>query len=679
MHAAHRLTLLSAFVTVAFVTDKGQPEGAASVSETSTPVRDPRHVALLIGVSDYQVLTDNPSAANGGLTDLWGPGNDVKRMRTSLLQWGFTDSSDVRVLTNRAATRDGIGRAFKWLQERASDTSDVVVVFFSGHGTSVADENREEADGKDEAIVPYDAVDFLKPADVVIDDSLGVWLGAIKTHNVTMIVDACYSGSINRGEPPGRAKGLSVKQTGSVRDALLEAGTARLGHTLITASRSFETAQEIEFPRGSNKWNGVLTYHLTRMLDGASATRGLRYDDLMGALRQAVAGEGVSQVPQVDGDSTSQVFRSHVGLASRAFAIVNRQNGSELTIGIGAVHGVRPSAVYDVYAPDETRFAGGHLARVKVEAVEDTISRGRIIGETGEPIPNAARLPAGARAVLSLVPLGGTEVPRLRLFVASSARDDFTKALTRIDTSRVEVVRDSLRAHAVITRGRGILEVVADGVALPPQLPEGQPLPPSVVIDKDTVMGYTDATLCGALSRAFSIAKLAELRNTTAPAELRAYVRVVRAGSPSPFDTTTTADTVTLGTTIAPAKVDVYAYVSVPEAAVAKTRLYVSGAVAGFASDPFVFWPTRQDERFPLNVWKPIWTGVALSPPAGRETIKLTVNSDQYDLRSLVNAAELCRERSASRGIGKGFESNADSVVGWTTVSRTVHILPPKR
>jgi hypothetical protein len=648
---------------------------------STSPAREPRHVALLIGIADYKALGDRPDVING-LTDLSGPINDVQRMRASLLQWGFTDSSDVKVLTNSEASRDAMLHAFQWVGERATDSSDVVLVFFSGHGTRVTPASAAASGGYDQALVPYDAANFRMASQVVVGHSLGVSLRALKTHNVTVVIDACFSGAMTRGLPAGHMKGLQGTMDTRVHDGLFDEGTSGLGHTVISASRTFEPAQELDFPRNSGEhWNGALTYHLTRLLDGASAERGMRYDDLMGALRLAVAGERVAQIPQIHGDSVSPLFRSHTGLASRAFVLVSRQSGGEVGIGAGVIHGVRPSAIYDVFGAAESRFAGGRLARVRIDAVADATSRGTIVGESGDPLPVAPRLPLGARAVAALVPLGGTEVPRLRVFVAASARTDVARATATFDTGHIEIVRDSTRAHAIVTRSRGVLEVIADGATLPPQIYPGQPLPPFVTVQRDTIMGYTDATLCGALTRAFSIAKLAELRNPASPAGLRAYMRVVPSGAKPPFDTLTLADTAAIGTAADTSRVDIYAYVSVPKQAVAKTRLYLSAAVAGFASDPDSLWPpTRQEpERFPLNSWKAIGTAIPLTPPAGREVITFTVNSDQYNLHSLISSARLCRGDARMAQNKRTPEAAADSVAGWTTASRVLQILPSRR
>ncbi len=670
-----RFALLALTVGVGLMLGEPVASHARATGRTRAIQRAPRHVALFIGIGDYKVLTDVPNfAVNGGLTDLSGPENDIRRMQASLLQWGFTDTADVKVLTNSAATRDGIARSFRWLQQRASDSSDVVMVYYSGHGTHVPDENHEEADGEDEAIVPYDAVDFSQPAQVVIDDSLGVWLGALTTRNVTFIVDACFSGSITRGEPRGHAKGLQTSRALSVndgpRDGLREGGVRGLGHTVISASRSFEVAQELPFPRSSTHYNGVLTYHLTRLFDGASATRGLRYDELMGALRQAVAGESVSQIPQIEGDSTSPLFRSRVGVASRAFSVVYAQRGNVVTLGVGAAHGVRTGAIYDIFGAAETRFSTGRVAQVLVTAVADTVSTATMIGESGDAPLEGMQLPTNARAVLALVPLGATDVPKLRLFVAPSAQASYAR-ISGLDASRVEVVRDSTRAHATMTRDRGVLEVIADGTVLPP-LESANQSTLRTVFRGESVLGYRDGAVCDALTRAFTIAKFAALNNPAAPEALQAFVRVVPTTARPPFDFSSTADSVRTGD-----QAIVYALVRVPDEAAAKTRLYVSVAATGFVSNAAILTDRPVDAPFPVNAWILVSKPLTISPPAGREIIKFTVSSNQYDLSSLISSAKLC-DKSLPEPM-RSARSGADAVAGWTTVSRIVHILPAKQ
>ena len=77
------------------------------------------------------------------------------RVRSSLRTWGFTNDEDVRVVTGRAATKAGLEEAFGWVASRATDSADVVVIYYSGHGSHAPDADGDEPDGRDEGLVPF--------------------------------------------------------------------------------------------------------------------------------------------------------------------------------------------------------------------------------------------------------------------------------------------------------------------------------------------------------------------------------------------------------------------------------------------------------------------------------------------------------------------------------------------
>jgi len=111
--------------------------GAAQAQATT-------HRALIVGVSDYQLL---PSRSEGGSGpfDLEGPKNDVPRMLKLAKQLGVADG-ELRVLGNagalpanaKAPTRAAILGELKDLAAR-SGAGDQVLVYFSGHGAQAPD------------------------------------------------------------------------------------------------------------------------------------------------------------------------------------------------------------------------------------------------------------------------------------------------------------------------------------------------------------------------------------------------------------------------------------------------------------------------------------------------------------------------------------------------------------
>ncbi|AFL83253.1 hypothetical protein Belba_0596 [Belliella baltica DSM 15883] len=153
--------------------------------------------ALIIAVGDYQPRTG------------WGKissANDIPLIKDALISQGFDDEK-IAVIRDQAATRKGILDALAKLYQE-SVKGDIVVVHYSGHGQQIFDDNGDEADGLDEALVPYDA--FSKFAynyqgeNHIRDDELGNIINQFRNKlgtdgQLLFILDSCHSGSATRG------------------------------------------------------------------------------------------------------------------------------------------------------------------------------------------------------------------------------------------------------------------------------------------------------------------------------------------------------------------------------------------------------------------------------------------------------------------------------------------------
>ncbi len=140
--------------------------------------------ALIIGIGNYQT-----SAIN-----LRGPHTDVLLMQDVARRLGFTDNQ-VLMLRNSEAHYVGILNALdQWLVEGVT-REDRVLLFFSGHGQQLLDENGDEADGCDEAWLTYDM-------QAISDDVLADVLGRSLASNILVIVDSCFSGTMTRSYQP---------------------------------------------------------------------------------------------------------------------------------------------------------------------------------------------------------------------------------------------------------------------------------------------------------------------------------------------------------------------------------------------------------------------------------------------------------------------------------------------
>ncbi|WP_395088245.1 caspase family protein [Armatimonas sp.] len=157
--------------------------------------------ALFIGVTEMQ---NQPR-------DNWlsGPVNDLREMRAVFAEkYGFKPGN-ILSLEKSAASRAGIERAFREHLIQKAAPGDLVVFYYSGHGTQVPDLNKDEQDGKDEALCPYDAGSTI--GSYITDDDLGRWVGQLRTKNVFVMLDSCHSGTGLRGGDMPRSLEVSVK------------------------------------------------------------------------------------------------------------------------------------------------------------------------------------------------------------------------------------------------------------------------------------------------------------------------------------------------------------------------------------------------------------------------------------------------------------------------------------
>lgn len=636
--------------------------------------RAPRHLSLLIGAGNYKHASEWKELKN-----LKGPRTDVIRMQHALRRWGFSaGAANQQVLVDARASKTGIAAAFAWLARQATDSNDVVVIYYSGHGSWAPDTvtdgllTRDEArttpgDTFDEGLVPWDARDPHNPRHLVLDDEIGAWLKRLGTSNVTVIVDACFSGTITRGSPDGSpsapvARGPQPPQYVSVADSsgMLEGG--RVNHTLLTAASAYQLAYEKAFFPGAVV-SGVFTRFLSEALDGAAPNT--RFDELIHEVRTKV---GQGQTPQLEGDRTARIFRVGAGVVvpERGYAITRAAGARRVGLDMGALHGVRKGAVYDVYGPGETEFRAGRLAQVRVDSIFEASSFATIL-------PGARAVPPTGRATLSRVPPGALALNRLRLYVSSSA-SALRASLARIEwielTSRAEGSMAQLRK-----RGAGY-QVVVRGHEVPP-LRGDDAAGRSIPLGPDSIRAFkgTAADLCTGLRRAYSIAAMDLVRNDQppAPSRLKVDVRLLPAGA-APTRRASTVDTVYVGEPYR-----LWAWVEIPDETVQRSRLYLTAALAGYTSAPAVLWPLGAGLPTPLtreqlNTPLPLRDNMVWSAPIGVENFKVVVNSDPYDLRTLVR--ELPRCPVGPRDETRGGSADPLVVTGWTAIERRVEVHP---
>lgn len=153
--------------------------------------------ALLVVIDRYP--------AESGWNDIHAV-NDLEIVSRMLVSNGYS-KANISVLPNQTATKKAITEALDRLS-RKSRAGDYVYIHFSCHGQQMADDNSDEPDGLDEALIPYDAKRRYSKGEYegenhLRDDELGKILDGIRARigpsgNLIVVMDACHSGTADR-------------------------------------------------------------------------------------------------------------------------------------------------------------------------------------------------------------------------------------------------------------------------------------------------------------------------------------------------------------------------------------------------------------------------------------------------------------------------------------------------
>lgn len=153
------------------------------VPDTATGTRR----AVMIGIN---YVGDNP----GELSGCW---NDVLNMKKYIMDvHGFEEENIVVLMDdgdNIEPTHDNIIAAYNQVVAD-SEEGDAIFLHYSGHGTKLRDDDGDEHDGYDEALVPRD----FQESGMIRDDDLYEILVKALPDGVHMVslMDCCHSGTI---------------------------------------------------------------------------------------------------------------------------------------------------------------------------------------------------------------------------------------------------------------------------------------------------------------------------------------------------------------------------------------------------------------------------------------------------------------------------------------------------
>ncbi len=342
-----------------------ETRGTLTRSENTGP---PTRRALLIGIDEY---------AAPGVRDLKGAVNDVALMRAILIDKFDTPAKNIATLTDEQATRAAIIKAIQDDLIAKANPEDVVILHFSGHGSTIKDRSGDEVDGFDETLVPHDG--RTEGVFDITDDEINGLLHQLtqKTKKVTFILDSCHSGSAVRGgnaarivaaderpPPPPEPFALSVRSSG---EGLSGFRLNDSDYVLISGCRATQLSNEASF---NGNRHGVMTWFLAHAL--RAANENATYRSVMDEVSAEVSARYPSQHPQIEGRGTDLKVFGTDRYNTSPYALVEKVDGDRLEIGVGRVYGVQADAQLEVYDAQTHDFdAAEPIATIEIQRLED--------------------------------------------------------------------------------------------------------------------------------------------------------------------------------------------------------------------------------------------------------------------------------------------------------------------
>jgi hypothetical protein len=337
--------------------------------------------AFLVGINNYEPkgLVKKPLCRKvKNVENLLGCLNDVEAMKGVLISRFYFKPENIHVLIDEKATRDNILSGIKTYLIKEAEPGDVCVFYFAGHGSRIKNSKSNEPDKRDETLVP---ADWYRNGDIR-DKELKRLFNAIldKKANLTVIVDACHSGSISRGIPaPRRFRALPENECDAADLPDDEKEPAERGALILSAARDFQ--ESVEVKNGNNKWYGVFTWALIKVLRMVPYNE--RAGNILLRLNALVQSEGIRlrlklHDPNLEALSelrNSPLFGSNPGRDFGIVAGVAEVRGSSIKLLAGFAAGIRKNCVLQKIAENHrdstvrvrvTKVYGLNLCQAKV-------------------------------------------------------------------------------------------------------------------------------------------------------------------------------------------------------------------------------------------------------------------------------------------------------------------------
>ncbi len=334
--------------------------------------------ALIIAIGDYD------RSETG-----WGPissENDIPLIKSALIGQGF-EEKNIAILQDENADKAGIIEALKILLESVS-RGDYVVVHYSGHGQQISDDNNDEIDGLDEALVTinapslYEASANYKGEEHLRDEEFGELIDQLcvkagSNGQVLVILDSCHSGTGTRGiaKVRGGKEAFIIPGQNKMNKDAIEDGTGmnlssvnsrgndkNMAPFILFAGAKFD---ELNYETKDENGNGVGSLSFAVAKAFSEINTNSTYASVFARILEIMAEIAPNQTPMIEGDFNYKIFNGDVVEQVYYYKIEKVIDENKIQINGGNITGISKGDKIGLYKngtpsiDNETAFISG--------------------------------------------------------------------------------------------------------------------------------------------------------------------------------------------------------------------------------------------------------------------------------------------------------------------------------
>jgi hypothetical protein len=315
--------------------------------------------ALLIAAHGYSSESKWTELGPSTLTDM-------QLIREALIGKGVANENIF--ILDSGATKQAIVNAIENVLIPSLKAGDVVMLHYSGHGYQIPDNNKDEIDGLDEALVPVDAKydggrrkDESYYDNYLRDDELNKLIEKIRLAlgpkgDLFVTIDACHSGTSTRGIGPSR--GLVRLDLSSYENAGTDENWEPVSEqkdlsNMVAFFASSQSQLNSEYTEGELSC-GSLSFALSKAISSSSETTS--YQALFEKVRSTMIGIVPAQTPSAEGTLNSTIFGGNILPTVQFLRVKDVLENNVIVISGGLLASIHVGSIIGFFAPDTRDF-----------------------------------------------------------------------------------------------------------------------------------------------------------------------------------------------------------------------------------------------------------------------------------------------------------------------------------